>query len=238
MDLVFFDFDKTLTTVDTTLPLASFLAAGRRKRMRYVLFLGIYFFSRARLISNQGLKQWFALLFLSGQSVDEITAAAREFFHKYLHFIRNADVLDRLRHHASRGSSIYLLSANFSFFLRPLQDIWPVTGIVATRTEIQNGMYTGRLLGRSCHGREKLERVVRAFGREAVSNAIAYSDDTSDMSLLECIREGYLVEHIRRPGRLPGLRAKALLFFRGYRCLSGRHSCQLTTKILPVGRRK
>jgi HAD superfamily hydrolase (TIGR01490 family) len=236
MSLVFFDFDKTLIRIDTTLPFASFLASREKKRGKYFVLLGIYLLSRFRLISNQGLKKWYAQLFLLNETVDNVTGLARTFFEDYLAFIENREVVDRLRQYAARGDDVYLVSANFDFFIEPLQDKWPVTGIIATRPEIQQGRFTGKLLENSCHGSEKLERVVSFFGREKVKDAIAYGDNRADLCLLEFTKKGYWVQPVRNLSKTSIFFEKVFLFILGDKCLRVKDNIQCKTRILPVGK--
>ena len=92
------------------------------------------------------------------------------------------------------SDEIYIVSSNFDFLLKPLQKRWNLAGIIATRTEVLNGIFTGRLVGNACHGKEKVARVIECFGPTITKEAVAYGDSASDAFLLDSVKDGYSVK--------------------------------------------
>ena len=235
MCLVFFDFDKTLTKIDTTLPFASFLSSKRNNRKRYILWLCIYLLFRFKLVSNHGMKQWFVKLFLCDESVDQTTALAKEFFHEYLNTIKNQEVVNRLVQYAEKDDEIYIVSANFTFILTPLQDIWPIRGVIATQPEINKGCFNGILLDQTCNGKEKLMKVISRFGEKKVREATVYGDNVGDLYLLEYAKKGYMVQFERESNMVVNLYEKAGLFFKGVQFLKSKNCFKGRTRISLFG---
>ena len=101
----------------------------------------------------------------------------------------------KLLWHIGRGDKVYLVSSNYDFFLQSLVRRWCLTGMIATETEVKNGIYTGKLHGPACYGREKLFRVISQFGGACVKEAISYGDDPkSDVFLMEAVKEAHWVQ--------------------------------------------
>lgn len=185
MSLVFFDFDGTLTTRDTILPLGFLLArAGSRKYTKVMLLMFYLALLKLRAITNHKFKERFCSLLLKDRPEDEVANLAVTFASHYIPKVSNAPVVDLLIKHARSGDQVYLVSSNFGFALSPLKKIWPVSGVVSTEAECVGGRYTGRILGRSCDGKEKLDRVLGLFGQKEVRGATAYGDSRSDRYLL------------------------------------------------------
>lgn len=232
--LVFFDFDQTLTCIDTTLPFASFLACALRKRKKYYLFLTVYLFARLRLVSNHGLKLSFVRLFLYHEPEKKLCDLAGKFLKSYLALVENQEIVGLLRKYAANGNEVYLLSANFDFFLSALKDKWPVTDILATSVEVNDNYFAGKLAGKACHGDEKLRRVVSFFGEDKVKDAIAYGDSQADICFLEYTRKGYLVQSVKVESRVSIFSRKILLYITGFKYLSIKNMFQCKNKIILI----
>jgi len=194
MRLVFFDFDGTLTTCDTIRPLASFLCSslGGSGRSRVSVDLSLLLL-KLRMTSNHTFKQEFLRELLKGRSAACVRELVQRFHATYLEAVWNRPVLQSLLNHAAAGDDVWLVSSNFDFFLQPLQERWNLRGILATETEVRDGGFTGRILGRACDGREKLSRVVATFGERRAREAVAYGDSRSDSYLLQFVKTGHWV---------------------------------------------
>jgi phosphatidylglycerophosphatase C len=192
--LALFDFDGTLTTRDTIWPLAICLSEGQRKGYLKRFLLGVALLKlKLGLISNHSFKERFLRLLVEGESEERIKAVAQSFHRTQLDRILNRNVLQRLLSHTAVDDDVYLVSSNFDFFLRPLQQEWNVRGIFATDTEVLDGKFTGRILGRACDGKEKLDRVLACLGERRTREAIAYGDSRSDSFLLDYVKTGHWV---------------------------------------------
>jgi phosphoserine phosphatase len=80
------------------------------------------------------------------------------------------------------------------------------TGAIGTKVKIENGKYTGDLIGKILHGTEKA-RAVRELAAArgfSLSNCHAYSDSSSDFPLLQSVGTPHAINPDAR------LRIKAL----------------------------
>ena len=189
MSLAFFDFDGTLTKRDSILPFGLCLArAKQNKRGGTAHFALLMICLKSRMLSNHQFKESFCRSFLAGESEKEIDDFSRMFTARYLEGILNRPVVEALRSHQQKGDEVYLVSSNFTFLLRPLQLTWNSSGVIATDLEVRAGRFTGRINGRTCHGPEKLSRVLAVFDSERVRQATAYGDSRSDRHLLSFVK--------------------------------------------------
>lgn len=199
--LVYFDFDNTLTYLDTTLPYAWILGNYQRKYFQFICFCTLILLYRIGKLSNTKLKSSFARLFLANRTQKEIRDLTVEFHRVFTRRILIQDVLDILIAHIERGDRVFLLSANFDCLIEPLKEEWGIDGFIATTLALHQGCYTGTVKGRACHGPEKVLRAIEFFGPERVRQAIAYGDGRDDYYLLGSVGRGYLVVSKRKPLR-------------------------------------
>lgn len=113
----------------------------------------------------------------------------------------NDDILPRLlasvrpetrqvveRHH-EMGRDTYIVSASPVEIVGPLGAALGMTGVIATESEVVDGVYTGRLLSEFCYGPDKVGRVRRLAEEKGYDLRLcyAYSDSRSDLPLLEMV---------------------------------------------------
>jgi phosphatidylglycerophosphatase C len=195
LNLVFFDFDGTLTTRDTVLPFGMYLIrkcharSVRKTACLFILLAGL----KVRMLSNHGFKQRFCALLLRGASEQEVNLLSSGFANDFVTRVLNPPVVEAMRRHQRSGDEVYLLSSNFSFVLRPLHESWRSRGIIATEVESHNGRFTGKIVGRACDGREKLFRALALFGSDNLRAATAYGDSRSDRYIMEFVRKAFWV---------------------------------------------
>jgi phosphatidylglycerophosphatase C len=193
--LVLFDFDCTLTIRDTIWPFTTFLLKQNQRgytvRLAALCLSGLLKF---HVIPNEYFKRGLAALLVRGRSAQEMDLVAERFHDAYLEKILNQTAVQSLAEHIAHGDEIYIVSSNFDFFLKPLQKKWNLAGIIATRTEVLNGVFTGRIVGNACHGKEKVARVIECFGLTKIKEAVAYGDSASDTFLLDSVKDGYWVK--------------------------------------------
>jgi phosphatidylglycerophosphatase C len=194
MSLVFFDFDGTLTRRDSILPFGVFVAStqpARQLKIAHLLLLMTML--KSRMISNHVFKERLCVLLLKGQSEAAMDRIARAFAEVRLGRMLNDPMVEALRRHRQQHDDVYLVSSNFSLVLRPFERLWNAQGVIATDPEVVQGRFTGRILGRSCDGEEKLSRVLAAFGDERVRSATAYGDSRGDRPLLGYVKRAIWV---------------------------------------------
>lgn len=200
MPAVFFDFDGTLTTRDSVFPLGLFLLKRQGRRfegiVRLTLLLALL---KLRVLSNNSFREKLAMLLLKGENEQRVKNLAKEFLGSFLGKNLNPLTFEVLVNHRDKGDGVYIVSSNFDFLLVPLQQMWKLAGVVATRTEVRNGVFTGRLASLSCHGEEKVDRLVALLGEARIRSAIAYGDSSGDLQMLKSVRTGNWVKTRKGP---------------------------------------
>jgi HAD superfamily hydrolase (TIGR01490 family) len=115
------------------------------------------------------------------------------------------DVLSRIQDHITRGHQVWLLTASPEALATIMARDLRLTGAIGTTLEIDDGRFTGEIVGELLHGPLKAEAArahADALGAD-LSTCYAYSDSVADTPLLE------LVGHPVAVNPDPGLLAHA-----------------------------
>jgi phosphatidylglycerophosphatase C len=188
--LVLFDFDGTITTRDT---LAEFMIYYHGKR-RY--FLGLSVLSpilvlyATRLIENWKAKQYFLSWFLKGEDAKQFEAKCQEFSKDVVPALIRPGVLKTLKQYKEAGSTVAVVSASAQDWVKPWCDQLGLF-CIATRLEIKDNKVTGKILGKNCHGAEKVCRIKESFDLSRFSEIIAYGDTSGDKEMLALAHKSY-----------------------------------------------
>lgn len=94
-----------------------------------------------------------------------------------------------VREHQDAGRPTYIVSAASQEMVETLALVLAMDGAVGTRSEIRDGVYTGRLAGPFVYGEGKAKALREFAHREGIdlSASWAYSDSASDLPMLESV---------------------------------------------------
>jgi HAD superfamily hydrolase (TIGR01490 family) len=181
--LVLFDFDGTITTKDT---LAEFMIFYHGK-IRYLLGLAVlspilasYVF---KLMPNWKSKQYFLTWFLKNEDVSKFNKKCFAFSEKYMHKLVRPGALDAIRQHQKAGADVAVVSASAENWVKPWCDQHNLI-CISTKLEVKENRLTGKILGKNCHGPEKVCRIKENFDLSHYNEIIAYGDTAGDNEML------------------------------------------------------
>jgi phosphatidylglycerophosphatase C len=181
--LVLFDFDGTITTKDT---LAEFMIFYHGK-LRYAAglalllpFIAAYIF---KLMPNWKSKQYFLSHFLKDESATVFEKRCMQFSENYLPYLIRPGALEAINQYKKNGATVAVVSASAENWVKPWCD---QNGIrcLATKLEVQQNKLTGKILGKNCHGPEKVCRIKEKFNLDQYDEVIAYGDTSGDKEML------------------------------------------------------
>lgn len=183
-----FDICGTLYSSNTTFDFLEYFFKTNRNYCLYnrirksFLWRATNFFLKK--CCHKDLTRIIALHYLHGYSREELLAAAQSFYRFFLTARQNNAVLDQLRHlqRASRGK-IVIASATLDFIAEVIAehlscDVW-YSSRLQYRCGVCQGVLICDLLG------NKAEKI---FGGARVCVESVYTDDASDMALLDIAR--------------------------------------------------
>jgi len=97
--------------------------------------------------------------------------------------------VELMNRHKRSGREVYISSSSPEDFLSILAEAFGVDGVIGTRAEVADGVYTGRLDGELCSRDEKARRVKELADERGIDllRSFAYSDSINDLPLLELV---------------------------------------------------
>ncbi len=130
-----------------------------------------------------------ALAFVAGKRVDEIMPLAEEIYDEEMaeRIWSGSHALAKM--HLDAGQRVWLVTATPVELASIIAHRLGLTGALGTVSEIEDGAYTGRLVGEVLHGPAKAEAVRALAAREGLdlSRCTAYSDSVNDLPMLTTV---------------------------------------------------
>lgn len=172
-----YDFDGTIYDGDSSLDFYKYCIKINKKCLldmpKFIIAIALY---TLKIKNKEYLKSAF---FAIVKRFDDIDRLVDSFWELHEHKIKN------WYREVKRKSDI-IISASPEFLLMPICKKMKVS-LIATKVDIK----TGKLVGKNCHGKEKVERLKP---HKTKINRF-YSDSLSDLPLKEISQEAFIVKH-------------------------------------------
>ncbi len=188
--IAFFDFDGTITKKDTLLEFIKFTHGRRLFAAGFFINAPYLLAYKAGLISNQRAKEKVLTYFYLGTHAIQFQRWCADFAAKQLPFLLRPKALVRLNQHIEEGAEVVIVSASPGGWIKPWADLLGIA-LVASEVEVQQGVLTGRLFGKNCHGKEKVRRIENAYDLSRFDTIVAYGDTPGDRPMLSLASEAY-----------------------------------------------
>ena len=130
-----------------------------------------------------------ALGFVTGREVSEIVAYGEEIYDELMAGRIYSGTRALAQQHLDDGERVWLVTATPVELATVISRRLGLTGALGTVSEVENGRYTGRLVGEPLHGPAKAEAVRALAEREGLDLArcTAYSDSANDIPMLSVV---------------------------------------------------
>ena len=130
-----------------------------------------------------------ALGLAAGKSVAEIVAYGEEIYDELMERRIWSGTRALAQQHLDAGQRVWLVTATPIELARIIAARLGLTGALGTVSEVEDGLYTGRLVGEPLHGPAKAEAIRALAEREGLdlSRCTAYSDSHNDVPMLSAV---------------------------------------------------
>ena len=150
-----------------------------------------------------------ALGLVAGRTVEEIVRYGEEIYDELMEQRIWAGTRALAQQHLDAGQRVFLVTATPVELARIISSRLGLTGALGTVSEVEDGRYTGRLVGEPLHGPAKAEAVHALAELEGLDLArcTAYSDSSHDVPLLSLVGHAVAVNPdsaLREQARLRG----------------------------------
>ncbi len=188
--IAFFDFDGTITHNDSFLQFLLFTHGKFGLFLRLILLSPIFILYRLKMISDHTSKEIIFASFYKNKPFDKVQAKAGYFAENIIPTYIKKDALERIHWHQDQGHEVVIVSAGFSFILKPWCDKNHLE-LLATEIEVIQGNISGRFSGANCWGKGKLKRIQEKFDLSEFSTIFAYGDSDGDKEMLSIAHQAF-----------------------------------------------
>ena len=193
-----FDFNGTLVTGEVWQAIESWMGGRtewkRRRRWMIVRQLPVILASKIGLASADFMvRRWMPAAWATVRGMDEreLAALVRHAWETIFRPSMREPVAAMVRERKADGHCTVLLSATYEPFLAPVQEALGFDAVIGTRVEVARGRVTGRVIGDTVTGAEKVRRIM-AMAQDAdrpidLKRSVAYADTERDLDLLQIV---------------------------------------------------
>jgi HAD superfamily hydrolase (TIGR01490 family) len=130
-----------------------------------------------------------ALSFVAGKKVEDIVCYGEEIYDELMADRIYSGTRALAQMHLDAGQRVWLVTATPVELANVIAHRLGLTGALGTVSEVENGCYTGSLVGEPLHGAAKAEAILALAEREGLDLArcTAYSDSSNDVPMLSAV---------------------------------------------------
>lgn len=208
----FFDVDNTVMQGASIYYFAKGLAARKlftsRDLARFAV-QQVQFRISGESLQHMVQAQESALAFVAGHKVEEVVTLCEEIYDEMMAERIWSGTRALAEQHLAAGQRVWLVTATPVELARIISTRLDFTGALGTVSEIVDGVYTGRLVGKPLHGPAKAEAIRALAQREGLELArcSAYSDSINDLPMLSLVGHPVAINpdpQLRREARQRG----------------------------------
>ena len=180
--LALFDFDGTITTVDTFTPFVRQCAGRWRKLFGALALSPLIAAYKLGLVGGSPLRVAIAYICFRGRRVEDVRRLGARYA-ATLDAVVRGEMLEQIRAHRASGATVVVVSASLDVYLRDFCERMGAD-LIATELEVRDGVLTGRYRNGDCTGEEKARRVRERYDLARYGLVYAYGDTAEDEALL------------------------------------------------------
>lgn len=187
-ELVILDLDGTIVNGQSQQLFLNYLFRKRIVGLFFYLKINFWFILyKLGLLKSPGKIDnimRYSFSFLNGKSVKEVENLAIDFFDKVLKRFISSEMTGIINKHRAEGRESLIISNAADVIVGEVARFLGISDFIATKLEIKDGCYTGKILGDIVYGKNKLFALRNFVGAKQIKIASAYSDHVSDLDLL------------------------------------------------------
>ena len=151
-----------------------------------------------KIYDERKVKEEF-LRFIDGIKEQDLAKLVRNFYDEKLKTILYKDAIKMMKKLKNEGYDIYLISASPEFYINEFYNIKEVDKIIGTKFNFSDGIFTRKMEGENCKGKEKVKRLMEEIEKDHIEvdfkESYMFSDSLSDKPLLDLVGKPYLINY-------------------------------------------
>ncbi len=188
--LALFDFDGTITTHETMPDFVRRSISRHRLVLGQILLAPLILGYKIGFVPGLLIRKAIVRFGYSGVPTSTLELAGLDFAKSYLPNVLRPEAMERIAWHKSLGHTVVVVSGGIDVYLAPWCNEHGLE-LVCSSLQQQNGILTGRYLGKQCVLAEKSRRVSARYDLSKFATIYAYGDTPEDHDLLGIATERY-----------------------------------------------
>jgi phosphatidylglycerophosphatase C len=188
--LALFDFDGTITNRDTFIDFFKFVYGNGKIWILFVKFFPFIILYFLKMYSGRKLKELFLKDLIKGWDSAKFEKEAVNYYENRFKSILKDSAMSEIEKLKAEGAKIVVVTASAEEWVKPFSNHNGID-LVATKLEMKNGFYTGKILGQNCRGEEKVRRISEKYDKSLFDTVLAYGDSSGDKEMLEFATKGF-----------------------------------------------
>jgi len=189
-EIAFFDFDGTITKKDTLLEFIKFSKGNFRFYLGFILNLPYLVAFKLGIISNQSAKEKILRFFFHGMHAAVFKQHCEAFSKQVLPKLIRPKALEEIQKLKQNNIIVVVVSASPENWIEQWSQNLHLE-LIASRLEVNEGKVTGKILGKNCHGNEKVSRIREIYDLSHYRIVAAYGDSSGDKPMLQLASKSY-----------------------------------------------
>jgi phosphatidylglycerophosphatase C len=182
--IAFFDFDGTITSKDTLLEVIKYQKGKAAFFWGFLTNAPVLAALKLKLISNQAAKEKILSHFFKGTDIAVFQQACDLFIADRLSSIIRPGAITEIKKLRALGFEVVIVSASAESWIKKWCNEIKVQ-LIASQLEIIDQCITGKLIGKNCHGEEKVTRIKALYDLSGYDVIYCYGDSSGDRPMLD-----------------------------------------------------
>ena len=178
-----FDFDDTITIEKTLYDFILFYGHKTNIFAKYILIPILRLLEFLNLIGKEKIDGFAISYFLKGESKAKIDETAKKYATQLIEIL-NPHALDKIQWHQDNGHTVVIDCSACEDWVLSWAKTVGIEYVIATQLEVNDGVLTGNIKGRSCTGKAKISRLLELFPDRESYTLYVYGDNRGDKELL------------------------------------------------------
>ena len=188
--IAFFDFDGTITTKDTLLEFIRFSKGSIRFYLGFLINSPYLVAYKLKIISNQLAKEKVLRFFFRDTPVETFREWCTDFTKKEIPRLIRPKAIDEINNLKKEGYAVVIVSASPENWICTWAQALNVE-LIASQLEVKDGLITGKIIGKNCHGEEKVRRIREKYSVSDYEDIYAYGDTSGDRPMLKLAKKAH-----------------------------------------------
>jgi len=189
-EIAFFDFDGTITKKDTLLEFIKFSKGKIRFYLGFIINLPYLVAFKLGIISNQSAKEKILRFFFNSMPMPVFKQYCQRFTKHVLPGLIRPKALEEIQRLKQNNILVVVVSASPENWIEEWAQSLQLE-LIASRLEVEAGKVTGKILGKNCHGDEKVSRIREIYDLSDYFIVAAYGDSSGDKAMLQLATKAY-----------------------------------------------